>query len=284
MIPLAQNEQEASMVLSTLFGGGATMDLAGVASAVDSGGEAFSMPYARLKEGKWEAPKSTDPKVYDFMPVSDRPFYAVYLGYRLGATGWRGAAGNGGGGSAPLYRMVIPHPLSAGQRGVDLAQKVLSIGSKIQFTKSAERVKFDGAGRLSPEIHILVWTPNAGFITLVLSGYTSVQNTLDAMKKTEVANRPGLPYKFLPEKETIINKRAQEGAANRSWDNYHVSAAAAVDENGQRMHQAFQQFRQTHVMELQKACVAFLNGTDYTGLSGEAIDAKLAEYDVIARG
>jgi hypothetical protein len=284
MIPLAQNEQEANMVLSTLFGGNATMDLAGVASAVESGGEAFSTPYARLKEGKWEAPKSTDPKVYDYMPVSDRPFYGVYLGYRLGATGWRGAAMPGSGGNPPLYRMAIPHPLAAGQRGVELAQKVLAVGSKVQFTKSADRVKFDSAGRLSPEIHILVWTPNAGFITLVVSGYTSVQNTLDAMKKTEVANRPGLPYKFLPEKETIVNKKAAEGAANRSWDNYHVTAAAAVDESGQRMHQAFQQFRQTHVMELQKAVAAFLNGTDYNGLSGEAIDNKLAEYDVIARG
>ena len=274
------NAQEAANVLGFLLGGQADMDLSETVASVDQGGMAFGLPIARLQQGNWNVPKNTvDQTKYEHMPAGNRPFYAVYLAYRIGATAWKGAP-KPGSGAAPVFRLAVPHKLVAGADAEALIQKVLGVGSRVQFTKNELRTKFDPVGRLIPEIHILVWTPGTGLICLVNNGYSGVRDTIEAMK--EHSNKMGVPFKFVPEKDTVVNRKVAANAANSSWDVYHIAASVALDEKGSALLKSFNQFKNQDQLEFCKAYTRFLTAADYEGLRGDALKNKLAEYDKIS--
>jgi hypothetical protein len=273
---MPQNEAEATQFLSTLFGGQVGMDISDVAQSVDQGGMAFKQVIARVSQGQWNTPKNSCPEdKYEVMPAGNRPFLGVLLGYRVGATGWAGEATTGTG-KPPVYRFVVPHP-KFDSRGSELVAKTLGVGKKINFTKRVNRTKFDVAGRLSPEVHILVWTPQTEFVTLVSTSFNSCQKTIEALKG--VIERSGCPYRFNIKNEVITNNNAKEGDANKSWDNYYIEAQAAIDDKGAAMMQQFKEFANKNALTLVGEVMNFLRGDDYNGLKGDALNNKLAEYD-----
>ena len=275
-LALPENVEQAGMVLASLFGEGRSMDMSADAAAVDQGGNAFSMPYARLAKGKWEPQKDLEKGVYAAMPLNDRPYYAIFIGYRVGGTAWKGAMT----GSPPTFKCVGPNTIVGGPKAKELFDKIMSIGSRVKFTKREEKVKFDTVGRLVPEIHILVWTPETGMITLVIPGHKPVLNTIDALQ--DACKRPLMPYKFTTVRDSITNKNAAESADNKHWDEWSLAAAPLIDQVGAELLKAFAKATAENKLALSRQCVAFMMAQDYDGLRGAPLESKLKEYDAIA--
>jgi len=210
---LPHDEASAALTLTRLFTS-TSLDMSEDASAINQGGNSFKMPFARLAKGKWEPFKDLPQEQYDFMPSGERPYNGIFLGYRVGGTAWRSSMTN----NPPVYKCVAPNTIVGGPKARELFDKIMSIGSKIKYTKAKEKVKYDAVGRLIPELHVLVWTPKVGMITLVIPGHESVLSSIKALK--DATKRPLFPYKFAVVVNAIVNKNAAEGADNRSWTEY----------------------------------------------------------------
>ena len=253
-----------------------------VASADIGVGISFAQPFARLREGNWDVPKHlTDPKIYDAMPAGVRPYTAIYLGYRIGATGWKGAGSAGSSGEPPLFKYALPVPL-VNKDAAALIQETMHVGSRVQFTKSAERVKFDAAGRLSPDIHILCWQQDVGFLILTAGSFDSTENTVEGIKKAGCKTL--FPYAFEPQKEVIVNKKAPEGAANRSWEKYWIKATLDGSQKGEICLQAFRAANARDPVLFSNTILKFFTAEDFDGLDINAVIAKLGEYEPILKG
>lgn len=278
-----ESKKDAQNALGALLGiSSMTSDakLTEALSALDGPGMALKQPFARCKGGNWQVLKTVDPKVYDFMPAGDRPYTGIYCGYRWAVVGWKGEPPVAGGGSPPAFKYVIPdtfyHPEYS-----DALVGTLHIANRIQFTKSDHRAKFDPVGRLSPELQILVWTPNTGFIVLISSNYTPAKLTFDNMRdETKIA--PSMVYNFSIETDVVVNKKAPEGAKNKTWENFWIKATAELTSRGKAMRDEFLAYTQRDDIGAATELTGFADGTDFEGGMGlEEITNKLCEYDPI---
>jgi hypothetical protein len=104
---------------------------------------------------------------------------------------------------------------------------------------------------------------------------------VDALKPA--TDRPMIAYTFKPTRTTIINKKAAEGATNRSWEEYGVTASALLDNNGKELVTKFLEVMKKDRLVFSQQCMAFMLAEDYDGLHGAPLDAKLAEYDEILK-
>ena len=280
-----ESQQDAANFLNFLQvrADDANLSVADAVASADTGiGISFAQPFARLKEGNWDVQKNlTDPKKYDAMPAGVRPYTAIYLGYRIGATGWKGAGGAGSSGEPPLYKYALPIPL-VNKDATALIQETMHVGSRVQFTKAAEKVKFDSVGRLTPEIHILCWQQDVGFMILTTSGFSPTEDTIEGIKKSGI--KPLYPYSFAPVKETIVNKKAPVDAPNRSWDTYWIQATLDGSQKGEVCMQSFRAANAQDQMGLSQTIMKFFTAEDFDGLEVSAVIAKLAEYDPILKG
>lgn len=278
-----ETQQDARNALSAILGissvtNNTTMNEA--LASLDQGGMSLEQPFARCVKGNWSVLKNMDPEIYEFMPMGDRPYRGIYLGYRFGVVGWKGAPpAAGGGGSAPAFKFVIPDTFYHPEYN-DTFAGMMHIANRIQFTKTENRIKFDVAGRLSPEIQILVWTPNTGFIVLVSVNYSQAKLTFDNLKETKI--HPGFAYRFEPAAETVVNKKADKGAKNEQWENWWIKATADVTPEGAVLIKEFKDFVNRDEIGTAKAITAFVEGSDFKGgLDFKQVNEKLIEYGPI---
>lgn len=262
--------------------------VAAAADAESSPMIAMKQPFARIKEGNWEVLKDKyDADVYKSMPVGDRPYLALYIGHRVGAIGWEGAPSKVGG-KMPMFKYAIgnlrEHPSQPGMLLNNEAAGILVtatqfVASRVMFTKSAERTKFDSAGRLTSEIHVLVWRPDTGYIILMTQGFKGVKNTIEGFDQTKLT--VGLPYTFGLETEQEFNKKGTDEKKNKEWKSYWISATLDGSEEGQKMRNAGIDNDGRDPIAALLEVNGFLTGLDYEGLSEEQIYSKLDSYSQI---
>lgn len=275
-----ENPDEAAAFMAQMMGAPLQeFSVHDLMNSVDSGATmSFSQPFARVKEGNWEVLKTTDAAIMDAMPAGNRAFYAVYLAYRVGATGWRGAGSNTKGGSPPLWKFAIPHPRVGGMAAAKTILKTMAVGSKVQFTKSDDRVKFDPVGRLTPEVHVLVWTPGAGFIILTTAGFESSRDTAESLAQVEKAM--GMAHKFEIYDKDIENKKVAEGAKNKRWKSYSIKGTLDPVQKAADMTMAFKALKERDMVAVSKIIGGFVTASDYAGgLDFGQIQAKMNEYE-----
>lgn len=280
LAPLVTTDEEAVNALALLMAPGEEMSLAAIAASVDTGGGmSHSLPFATIKNDNWDVnQKYTPDEVYRFMPAGNRPFYAVYVAHRIGATGWIGAGSAGKGGNPPAWRFALPSPL-VDPKAVDLVRETLKIGRKVQFTTSSDRVKFDDVGRLTPEIQILVWTPDCGFVVLVGAGHKTVDASLTNAAKVE--KKPGTPVKFGISVEETVNKRVQKAdpnAKNAAWTDAVITVDVEAGSEGERLFAAWNELKTRDVKTLATHVGHFKRATDYSGLTVEEVETLLSSY------
>ena len=278
--PKAATAIGKAMTMADMFGAltnsSSASDLAN--SMGGEGGVRFAQPFAQLRKGNWTCNEKHCPDdVYEFMPVGSRAFRGIFLGYRIGMLGWGGGSTADSGGNPPMWAAACPHQ-AVHEAGGALTAKALQIGGRIQFTKRDARVKFDAAGRLTPEIHLHVWTPRTGFIVLTVSGHNSVEPTLEALGKVE--GHYLRPLTINVGESVSKNPKAKNPDA-REWTTYYIDLAVDSSEKGQEIFNDFRAITERDEAGLTEACSQFLLGTDYDGLDVDALAAKLAEYDSI---
>ncbi len=281
---LIETKQDARNALTAILGISSIVNDTKLNEALDEldggGGVALKQPFARVKKGNWDVLKNTDQAIYDYMPAGDRDFVAVYVAYRWGVNGWKGEPGSG---ATPAFKYVIPdtfyHPEYS-----DALVGTLHIANKIQYTKGEQRVKFDPVGRIAPELQFLVWTPNTGLIVLISTNAASAKLTYDNMRDVTKI-QPTIPYSFAIANAVVVNKKAPEGAKNKSWDNFWIQATAEVTPKGAAMKQAFHEYTERDDIGVAQEITSFVKGADFEGgLTLAEITNKLVEYDPILKG
>jgi hypothetical protein len=283
----ALTSEEQALVLAITLGLVITNEetIADAMAAVDSGGgNNFSMPFARLKERNWSVARANiDPHVYEAMPVGDRDYLAIFLGYRAAATIWAGEApAKGTAGKPPKLSMLLPPPLADPENGLKRTKQMLAIAADIQFRKREQRTMFDEIGRLDCSMHVLCWKPVVGFHLLVVDKFTPCSAFLDAIAPHE---RKKGPFLFKIDEEVSKRKGPAETESQKKygeWKNYFPNPAPEVSEAGHKLAGEFQQFVQRDATALTKTLFNFNNGSDYAGTTNrQEIDEILAAYDQI---
>lgn len=282
---LPQDAKAALTTLSTLMGEiPAALALSAIGSELASeGGRSHTLPFASIRKGNWVSDKSVPEHIADHMPAGSRGYPCIYLAQRLGAVGWEGS-GSAGSGAPPKWSFVLPTlrtSLVEPAVVAELSRNVLKVGRKVQFTPSDDRVKFDTVGRLTPELQLLVWTPEAQFVVLIIPGYSPTQNTLDKLRQSEIEQTPGAPVRFAIEEEEVRNQRVMKTdptAKNAVWTDHYVSAALDAGPTGSRLLEAWKALRESDPVTLANTLKSFVDATDYAGLSVEAVAELLESY------
>lgn len=279
-----RTEAEAQNALTAMFGPQAlnsSRSLADVAD-VDGSGMRLASPFAQIRKGNWSVHKSCPDAIKEFMPVGGEgmPFYCVYIAHRAAVTIWQGDPTDG---NPPVGAYVVPSPRTAGSpEEAELADHILretmKTASKIQFTKGIDRDRLFPEGKLTPETHVLVWTPNTGFILLVAPGYASTQDTL-ANFKGDIETKHALwPLCMSLKKHEVINKNANPGDKNYKWEHFSIEAKIVANARVQAVADAWAAFKAENMPEIMNQAMVFLKGEDHSGMSVEEIVGLLAKY------
>ena len=281
LTPLISSDEEAMQALAALTSDfDEETSLSAISASVDTGtGMSHTFPFASIRNENWDVNNKYMPEeIYRYMPAGNRPFYGVYICHRIGGTGWIGAGSAGKGGNPPAWRFALPDPRVV-PSVAETARAVLKIGRKIQFTKGDERVKFDVIGRLTPEVHILVWTPECGFVILVGPGHKTVEDTLKDLEKVE--KRPMTPVRFGLEIDEVVNKKVQKvdpNAKNASWTDTRISVNIVAEKEIQRIGTAWQEFLSRDRVAVANAATNFRMASDFDGLSAEEVQTLADAY------
>ena len=269
------DDEAKNFALMLGSGNALSTSLADLADVDGGTGVRFALPFAQMKKGGWSAYEKSPPEVLENLPASNRPARVIFLGVRLGLTGWAGASSASGKGGPPMWAAVIPTPLVHQSSG-ELVTKAMKIGNKVQFTKRADRAKYDTVGRLTPEAHILAWTPLAGFFVLVVPGYKSTRLTLEAFKDVEAS--AGFPVVVEVDKEVQHNDKATDPDA-REWDTYYAKAKLVTDDRALALAQEFEALKARDAVGIGSVMMKFHRGSDFDGLQLPDLVRKLASYD-----
>jgi len=269
------DDDATNLALTLGTGKAPTTSLAELADVDGGTSVRHSLPFVQLKAGGWSVYDKLPAEVKENLPASNRPARAVFLGIRLGLTGWAGGSSSTGKGGPPMWAAVVPTPLVHQSSG-ELVVKSMKIGHKIQFTKRAERAKYDVVGRLTPEAHILAWSQLAGFFILVVPGYKSTRLTLDAFK--DVEGNAGFPVLIEVDKETQHNEKATDPEA-REWESAYAKAKLVTDQRQLELAQEFEALKARDAVGVGRMMMKFHRGADYDGLQLPELVRKLASYD-----
>lgn len=287
------SNEEADAIFHQLMAstGGAVGSIADAVSEIaDAGGMSHKLPIAQLKGGNWDVPKQVDSKLAEHMPIGNRPYTAVYLCYRLGATGWQGGGAKGSGGKPPLWRFALPHP-KVNPAAWDYIKEVIRHGRRVQFTPGLnqqtgvdKKAKFDGVGRMTPEVHVLCWRPIVGFFELVIGGYASTTETINSLDAADKNGLTNLTCSFSIETVKEINKKVaaiDPTAKNASWDSEIVKVSADGSEKSAGILTTWREFCNRDRKTLVNTMLAFMNTTDFDGMTLPQIDVLLKKYNEI---
>jgi hypothetical protein len=285
-------QDEAKNTLALLWG--KTTDQVEASDVFDEvngqGGVAFSQPFAQIKKGNWDVYSKTPSEIMEFMPVANRPYTMVYLGYSVGATVWPISSNPNGkpDGKPPLYRFRIPSSRTY-PGSTDLIRRTLGIGSKVQYKKiKPETLKTagPGIGKLVPEIHIHGWTPKTGFIILSVPGFKSAELTAASLAQDTARDFIGVaPLVFILDKHQTVNKKAAPGADNATWDDHFVRAEARPNETKTTDYMAaWEAWSSANVIELATRAQAFASGSDFSGVDVETVERYLSKFEMLPVG
>ena len=279
-----ETDAEAENALALLYGPLTTGEAdaptpAEMFEEIDSGGGlAFKHPFAQVRKGNWDVHKSCPQTIYDFMPAGKRPFWMIYLGYRIGAIGWPVTSGATGG-APPLFRYAIPHRRMFAA-STEVTRQTLGFGSKIQYKKVHED-KYKHIGKLTPETHIFGWTPNTGYVILTVQGFSPSELTAEGLGAKTIRDIEGLgPLCFTIEEHVTVNKKVTDpNAKNARWSDYWIKADFQPTETkSTALFSAWEEHKKTGIKEFANQSVAFHKALDYQGLSQEEISRTLAQY------
>jgi hypothetical protein len=280
------NDDDARKALALLRDDDQEDSEAGISTIFDdmnnSGGISFSHPFAQIKVGNWNVHQKSCPEtVFEYMPVGSRAFTMIYLGHRVGATGWPSTNGAPPAGLPPTFKFALPHR-KLYPDATELTRQVLAVGSRIQYKKLPEE-RWAPLGKLTPEVHIFGWTPKTGFIILSVPGFNSAELTCNALSQKSVRDVMGeAPLVFSIEKNSVVNKKAKPGDKNANWVNYYAAATLNhTDEKSKQMYAEWKAFKDKNVIDVANQCMAFQSCQDFKGLTTEETAKLIGRYQAL---
>ena len=285
--PAAQ--QGAKNALAALFNKSPDeLDTANLFAEVNGGGGGIHGAYAQIKNKNWHVPKKLSSDIEEYMPSGNRGFTMIPLGKRLAYTQWpfSKAANGKPDGQPPLSRGAIPSPrVYAGS--IELQRRVIGVGSKVQYKKyTPETLKAAGLGKLTPETHVFGWTPNVGFLTLVVPGFKSSELTMEQLSQDTVNACIGVaPLVFIIDLHSAVNKKAAPGADNATWEDAFLRVEAQPTHPKTSEYIAkWEEFSNGNIEKVAEAVQAFLATSDYGGESVEATEKLVARFEMCRIG
>jgi len=231
----------APSILALLSDEGAAMDgLNALMERPEGGQKDFDGPFPVLtlqggngeSGGKWAYGANVEPSMRAFLPVAAQPTTGVFLAYRLRGVAWSIAydeAKAQGIKAAPLWDITVNSTEAA---DVMLA---LDAAEAVQYTKKADRSKFDGLGHLNLGLEVLMYREETLYVMQIpnvvsgtvrtLKSLTSVMQGIGGLRSTPVIVTPvtteeGKATKFLTHSLSFAGAMTGEGAA--VWKSYQA--------------------------------------------------------------
>lgn len=238
----------------SLITGGSNDDvnnvLAFVLEEADKQGPSFDGPFPMIALGKgnsaaggtWQLGSNVPPELRAVLPVSNQPFTAVFLGYRVYGVAWAESKsghapmpGKSEDKSKPLWKVTIS------MSDVANVQAAVKAGETYQYTKGTEKgEKFDGLGHFRPGVEMVFFTSNpidnspVVFAVKLPDHYTSTQRALESLGRV-MAGLGGLKAAPL-----LITPFSTTEKGSVPWQCHSIRIEADVSKKGQTVWAAFQ--------------------------------------------
>ena len=200
--------------------------------------------------GKWQTGGNVEPADRAIMPVADKPFTGVFLGFRLYGVAWAEQMLSGDGKvngaltpnaapaaedkSQPIWKVQI------GCADSTLIQLAMRAGEVYQYTKGAEKGKFDGLGHFRPGVEMLFFAQNpvndapVVFAVKLPDNFTSTQRALESLGKT-MAGLGGLRAAPL-----VVSPYTTQESGKVAWSCHSVRIEAAATKEGYALWKAYE--------------------------------------------
>jgi hypothetical protein len=126
---------------------------------------------------------------------------------------------------------------------------------------------------VSPELHILCWRPDTGFMVLVTSGFDSVRESLNCFKTIGAKTPVTLNIRELKK----VNEKAVN-PASKHWSVFYVEPSIELTPRAKEFNEKFLALERNSTKELAEVCVKFAETKDYDGMGEHELASKLAQY------
>lgn len=193
-------------------------------------------------------------EVQDTLPSGKKPITAVFLGYRLAVSAW--AMGYNDAAAQPKDPNAgAPKPVyaaSVGANDVNGTRLVMAAAKNYQFTKSADKAKFDyatsKAGHVKAQVEMLVYLPETNGVVVVsaAAGYGNTEATLKSLVKLVDPKTGALgqfPCQLRPVSEDKTSK------SGHSWKQHSIDITTLVTSEGVAALSAYQTWRANAVQD-----------------------------------
>lgn len=221
-------------------------------------------------------------EVQDTLPSGKKPITAVFMGYRLAVSAW--ALGYNDSAAQPKDPNAgAPKPVytaSVGANDAEATKLVMSAAKNYQFTKAADKSKFDyatsKAGHVKVQVELMVFLPETNSVVIVSAapGYGNTEATLKSLQKLVDPKTGGLgqfPCQLRPVSE---DKSSKSGF---SWKQHSIDITTLVTSDGATALAAYAGWKQTAVTDagVVQSVRDWLAGTDRK-MTGDVRAALLA--------
>lgn len=191
--------------------------------------------------GGVEPMRGTPAEIRDIMPSGKRPFYGVFLGYRISASGWpvkyEQDGGEGDARARPCWNVAIP------ASDAENATLLTAACKAYQYTKRDLKDSFDwddgaGAGHPRPNFEQLVYLPDIDGCVIIRSPshYTSLTGSIEELqgRSSGGALKP-FAARFVP--HSTDPKHINGYDVQHHWIKYHV------DQHDEKLAKAWTDFQ-----------------------------------------
>jgi hypothetical protein len=209
-------------------------------------------------------------EVQDTLPSGKRPINCVYMGYRLSVSAWalgyndsaaQAASSKDAGKAKPVYAAsVSPNDTAA-------TALVMKAGRNYQFTKSADKSKFDyatsKAGHVKVQVELMVYLPDINDVVVLsaASGYGNTEATLKSIAKL-VDPKTGQLGVFPASVRPLTEDKSSKSGF--SWKQHSLDVTTNLTQDGAAALQAFNAWKTVIMSDAGKvqAVRDWLSGSD----------------------
>lgn len=254
-----------SNFLSNLVGGAASVDALIATMDTDGGGGAAPFPVLTqangVTGGAFQAVALKAHANAD-LPEGQKPFIAVFLGYRLAATAWpKPYDDTQKTPDKPVFSVAIPASDSVN------ASTLMMAGRQYQYSSKRDTwaVAAGGPGLISPAIELLLMDPENQelFVFRCCSNYNSAKDTRDQLLKQATKNNGKLaltPFvgRFSPLSEQAITSKGRKVVHHYP----SIERIDVTDERGRQAWTAYAAMAKNAPQALQDAVHEWMAGLD----------------------
>ncbi len=258
----------SASILALLSDEGAAMDgLNAIMERPEGGKTSFDGPFPLIKlqsgngesGGKWAYGENVETAMRAFLPVAAQPTTGVFMANRLRGTAWPRAYDEAK--AQGVVDKAIWDVTVSSIEGADITLAI-DAAEAVQYTKKADRSKFDGLGHLSLGLEILMYREESFFVIRVPQMVSSTVRTLKSL--TAVMQGIG----GLRSTPVIVTPLTIEESGTTAFKSHSLAFSGAMTGEGAAVWKSYQALRPQLLQD--EEFMALFNEWNMSDISGQA--------------